>query len=304
MTDSSAAVAEDETPRFRRRRRLFADPSRFPSTFPAPPRARRRGGSAATLCDALAHLRRLVLDGRWAAAEAFAAPEDHASSHPSVDHDAVRARLRTQAFLELMDDQSAVPAAAPDPDALVKALGHIREVCGEDEDENADEDVCHATGTFGHPDEEEAPMRIQSHTFAPTFRDACAVLALGDVRAHPPLRAWTRARGRLATFEALARELAPLYPEEAARMTDPRRRVSGTRARRARAALRRAVAHASQYPGAEGAEGRSTASLRSALGFERADVRSEADDSTVRDSATPRRAVRSRDEKTRRDKTT
>ena len=130
VTDSSAAVAEDETPRFRRRRRLFADPSRFPSTFPAPPRARRRGGSAATLCDALAHLRRLVLDGRWAAAEAFAAPEDHASSHPSVDHDAVRARLRTQAFLELMDDQSAVPAAAPDPDALVKALGHIREVCG------------------------------------------------------------------------------------------------------------------------------------------------------------------------------
>ena len=308
VTDSSAAVAEDETPRFRRRRRLFADPSRFPSTFPAPPRARRRGGSAATLCDALAHLRRLVLDGRWAAAEAFAAPEDHASSHPSVDHDAVRARLRTQAFLELMDDQSAVPAAAPDPDALVKALGHIREVCGEDEDENADEDVCHATGTFGHPDEEEAPMRIQSHTFAPTFRDACAVLALGDVRAHPPLRAWTRARGRLATFEALARELAPLYPEEAARMTDP----SVARFRNARAgalelALRRAVAHASQYPGAEG---RSTASLRSALGFERADVRSEADDSNrprFRDAETcrpePRRkdATRQNDVSSRRD---
>ena len=222
VTDSSAAVAEDETPRFRRRRRLFADPSRFPSTFPAPPRARRRGGSAATLCDALAHLRRLVLDGRWAAAEAFAAPEDHASSHPSVDHDAVRARLRTQAFLELMDDQSAVPAAAPDPDALVKALGHIREVCGEDEEENADEDVRRATGTFGHPDEEEPPMRLQSQKLpTPTFRDACAVLALGDVRAHPPLRAWTRARGRLATFEALARELAPLYPEEAARKMDP-----------------------------------------------------------------------------------
>ena len=308
VTDSSAAVAEDETPRFRRRRRLFADPSRFPSTFPAPPRARRRGGSAATLCDALAHLRRLVLDGRWAAAEAFASPEDHASSHPSVDHDAVRARLRTQAFLELMDDQSAVPAAAPDPDALVKALGHIREVCGEDEDENADEDVCHATGTFGHPDEEEAPMRIQSHTFAPTFRDACAVLALGDVRAHPPLRAWTRARGRLATFEALARELAPLYPEEAARMTDP----SVARFRNARAgalelALRRAVAHASQYPGAEG---RSTASLRSALGFERADVRSEADDSNrprFRDAETcrpePRRkdATRQNDVSSRRD---
>ena len=311
VTDSSAAVAEDETPRFRRRRRLFADPSRFPSTFPAPPRARRRGGSAATLCDALAHLRRLVLDGRWAAAEAFAAPEDHASSHPSVDHDAVRARLRTQAFLELMDDQSAVPAAAPDPDALVKALGHIREVCGEDEDENADEDVCHATGTsgtFGHPDEEEAPMRIQSHTFAPTFRDACAVLALGDVRAHPPLRAWTRARGRLATFEALARELAPLYPEEAARMTDPSvARFRNARAGALEVALRRAVAHASQYPGAEG---RSTASLRSALGFERADVRSEADDSNrprFRDAETcrpePRRkdATRQNDVSSRRD---
>jgi len=274
VTDSSAAVAEDETPRFRRRRRLFADPSRFPSTFPAPPRARRRGGSAATLCDALAHLRRLVLDGRWAAAEAFAAPEDDASSHPSVDRDAVRARLRTQAFLELMDDQSAVPAAAPDPDALVTALGHVREVCGEDEEENADEDARRATGTFGYPDEEEAPMRLQSHKLpTPTFRDACAVLALGDVRAHPPLRAWTRARGRLATFEALARELAPLYPEEAARKMDPSENA-GANAGALELALRRAVAHASHA--SHGAKGRSTASLRSALGLERAD------DSTIR----------------------
>ena len=278
VTDSSAAVAEDETPRFRRRRRLFADPSRFPSTFPAPPRARRRGGSAATLCDALAHLRRLVLDGRWAAAEAFAAPEDDASSHPSVDRDAVRARLRTQAFLELMDDQSAVPAAAPDPDALVTALGHVREVCGEDEEENADEDARRATGTFGYPDEEEAPMRLQSQKLpTPTFRDACAVLALGDVRAHPPLRAWTRARGRLATFEALARELAPLYPEEAARKMDPSENA-GANAGALELALRRAVAHASHASHAShGAKGRSTASLRSALGLERAD------DATIRE---------------------
>jgi hypothetical protein len=213
----------------------------------------------------------------------------------------VRARLRTQAFLELMDDQSAVPAAAPDPDALVKALGHIREVCGADEDADADEDVRRATGTFGHPDEEEAPVLLQSHEFAPTFRDACAVLALGDVRAHPPLRAWTRARGRLATFEALARELAPLYPEEAARFRN-------ARAGALELALRRAVAHASH---ALGADGRSTASLRSALGFERADARSkkQADDSTdaVRDAETsrpePRRkdATRQNDVSSRRD---
>jgi len=311
VTDSSAAVAEDETPRFRRRRRLFADPSRFPSTFPAPTRARRRGGSAATLCDALAHLRRLVLDGRWAAAEAFAAPEDDASSHPSVDRDAVRARLRTQAFLELMDDQSAVPAAAPDPDALVKALGHIREVCGEDEEENADEDVRRATGTFGHPDEEEPPMRLQSQKLpTPTFRDACAVLALGDVRAHPPLRAWTRARGRLATFEALARELAPLYPEEAARKMDPEEvaRFRNAGAGALELALRRAVAHASHA--SHGAQGRSTASLRSALGLERggddSTIRSKADDPFDDRRATPRReSSRIRDEKKRQnDKTT
>jgi hypothetical protein len=295
VTDSSAAVAEDETPRFRRRRRLFADPSRFPSTFPAPTRARRRGGSAATLCDALAHLRRLVLDGRWAAAEAFAAPEDDASSHPSVDRDAVRARLRTQAFLELMDDQSAVPAAAPDPDALVKALGHIREVCGEDEEENADEDVRRATGTFGHPDEEEPPMRLQSQKLpTPTFRDACAVLALGDVRAHPPLRAWTRARGRLATFEALARELAPLYPEEAARKMDPEEvaRFRNAGAGALELALRRAVAHASHA--SHGAQGRSTASLRSALGLERG-----GDDSTIRSKADDPFDDPSRDAETR-----
>ena len=291
VTDSSAAVAEDETPRFRRRRRLFADPSRFPSTFPAPPRARRRGGSAATLCDALAHLRRLVLDGRWAAAEAFAAPEDDASSHPSVDRDAVRARLRTQAFLELMDDQSAVPAAAPDPDALVTALGHIREVCGEDEEENADEDARRATGTFGFPDEEEAPMRLQSQKLpTPTFRDACAVLALGDVRAHPPLRAWTRARGRLATFEALARELAPLYPEEAARKMDPSENA-GANAGALELALRRAVAHASHA--SHGAKGRSTASLRSALGLERAD------DATIRERKADDSFGASRDAETR-----
>ena len=288
VTDSSAAVAEDETPRFRRRRRLFADPSRFPSTFPAPPRARRRGGSAATLCDALAHLRRLVLDGRWAAAEAFAAPEDDASSHPSVDRDAVRARLRTQAFLELMDDQSAVPAAAPDPDALVTALGHIREVCGEDEDANADEDARRATGTFGYPDEEEAPMRLQSQKLpTPTFRDACAVLALGDVRAHPPLRAWTRARGRLATFEALARELAPLYPEEAARKMDPSENA-GANAGALELALRRAVAHASHVKSHV-----STASLRSALGLERAD------DSTIRERKADDSFGASRDAETR-----
>ena len=62
--------------------------------------------------------------------EAFAAPEDHASSHPRWTT-TLRARLRTQVFLELMDDQSAVPAAAPDPDALVKALdtsGGVREM--------------------------------------------------------------------------------------------------------------------------------------------------------------------------------
>ena len=91
-------------------------------------------------------------------------------------------------------------------------------------------------------------------------------------------------------------------------MTDP----SVARFRNARAgalelALRRAVAHASQYPGAEG---RSTASLRSALGFERADVRSEADDSNrprFRDAETcrpePRRkdATRQNDVSSRRD---
>ena len=201
VTDSSAAVAEDETPGLAAAdvfSLTLALPVDVPRATPRQaPRRLRRDPVRRARAPPPTGARRPV--GRGGGVRRARGPRLFA---PSVDHDAVRARLRTQAFLELMDDQSAVPAAAPDPDALVKALGHIREVCGEDEDENADEDVCHATGTFGHPDEEEAPMRIQSHTFAPTFRDACAVLALGDVRAHPPLRARTRARGRLATFEA------------------------------------------------------------------------------------------------------
>jgi hypothetical protein len=173
---------------------------------------RRRGGSAANLCDALAHLRRLVLDGRWAEAEAFAAPEDDKSSHPSVDLDAVRAHVRTQAFLELLDDASLETAAAPDPDALVAALERLREVC-DDEDADAEET---RVGAYG----EATPCFAVIKRRAPTFRDACAVLALGDVRAHPPLRAWTKARGRLETFEAVKSALAPLYPESDANAFD------------------------------------------------------------------------------------
>ena len=121
---------------------------------------RRRGGSAANLCDALAHLRRLVLDGRWAEAEAFAAPEDDKSSHPSVDRACVRAHVRTQAFLELLDDASVETAAAPDPDALVAALERLREVC--DEDADAEEARVEAYG--------EATRDVVPKRRAPTFR--------------------------------------------------------------------------------------------------------------------------------------
>ena len=116
--------------------------------------------------------------------------------------------------LELLDDASAETAAAPDPDALVAALERLREVC-DDGDADAEEASC-VRKVAG---EKKATRDAETKRFAavggraPTFRDACAVLALGDVRAHPPLRAWTRARGRLATFEAVARALAPLYPE-------------------------------------------------------------------------------------------
>ena len=272
-----------------------ADPPLSPPTSPvdaprAIPHVRRRGGSAATLCDALAHLRRLVLDGRWAAAEAFAAPEDDASSHPSVDRDAVRARLRTQAFLELLDDASAETAAAPDPDALVAALERLREVC-DDGDADAEEASC-VRKVAG---EKKATRDAETKRFAavggraPTFRDACAVLALGDVRAHPPLRAWTRARGRLATFEAVARALAPLYPEAGAEKNKNKNKnadknVDGARHLRSgepnerreapgalELALRRAVAHKKQD--ATGGDGNAPVSLRSALGFELGDVR-------------------------------
>ena len=202
-----------------------------------------------------------MLDGRWAAAEAFAAPEDDdAASHPSVDRDAVRARVRTQAFLELLDDASAVTATgAPDPDALVAALERLREVCGDDDDAD---DAARA-----------APRDRRAASFnpkPPSFRDACAVLALGDVRAHPPLRGWTKARGRLETFEALARELAPLYPAEDT-TAGPTCRGAGA----LELALRRAVAHAAEDAA------RPAASLRSALGFELGDVRDEREDETV-----------------------
>jgi len=225
---------------------------------------RRRGGSAANLCDALAHLRRLVLDGRWAEAEAFAAPEDDKSSHPSVDRACVRAHVRTQAFLELLDDASLETAAAPDPDALVAALERLREVC-DDEDADAEEARVEAYG--------EATRDVVTKRRAPTFRDACAVLALGDVRAHPPLRAWTKARGRLETFEAVKSALAPLYPESDANAFDGalfnrrRRKPNGALLPGAlELALRRAVAHAT------GDDGNSSVSLRSALGFELGDV--------------------------------
>jgi hypothetical protein len=204
-----------------------------------------------------------VLDGRWAEAEAFAAPEDDKSSHPSVDRACVRAHVRTQAFLELLDDASLETAAAPDPDALVAALERLREVC---DDEDADDGEEARVGAYG----EATSCFAVTKRRAPTFRDACAVLALGDVRAHPPLRFWTKARGRLETFEAVKSALAPLYPESDANAFD------GARNRRSRKpnerpgalelALRRAVAHAT------GDDGKPSVSLRSALGFELFDV--------------------------------
>ena len=142
--------------------------------------------------------------------------------------------------------------------------------------------------------------RPRSATRAPCSRWATSArtrrCAPGPERAEGSRRSRRRARTRAAVSRRGGADdgsLGGAFPERARGALE--------------LALRRAVAHASQYPGAEG---RSTASLRSALGFERADVRSEADDldrPRFRDAETcrpePRRkdATRQNDVSSRRD---
>ena len=134
-------------------------------------------------------------------------------------------------------------------------------------------------------------MRIQSHTFAPTFRDACAVLALGDVRAPAAARLDQSAR-KAATPEAPRANCAAVSRRGGADDGSlggafPERRGRA----RARAAASRRARHNIQELGGL----RIDRVAAFGAGGERADVL-RSGRFNVRDSATPRRAVRSRDE--------
>jgi len=162
------------------------------------------GGSARVLGAELGYLRRLVLDGDWRGAEAFAVGDDENDDedgdenefqkkrHPSVDANAIKAHCRTQAFLETLDGGVSLDGSSGsgrdstevDPDAIVEHLTLLRD--------------C---------------LPIHDANASKRFETLCAVLQLDDLREFPPLADWTPKRGRLLTFAALAEELESIYPD-------------------------------------------------------------------------------------------
>ena len=185
-------------------------PSPDPRLSPAsvalfPPR--RRSAAADRLGPELAFLRRLVLDGDWDGADAFVAP---LSATRAVDHRAVTAHLRRAAFLELLAgpetrapdpaEKAAARDDPPDADAIVAALRELRPVLEPRDPRN--------------------------------FDALCALVALPRVADHPEFADWSRSRGRLAAFDAVRRELEPVYPRnererERERARDGRARALG-----------------------------------------------------------------------------
>lgn len=198
--------ADDAPPRPLRPRRLLTPRLSPASVALFPPR--RRSAAADRLGPELAFLRRLVLDGDWDGADAFVAP---LSATRAVDHRAVTAHLRRAAFLELLAgpetrapdpaEKAAARDDPPDADAIVAALRELRPVL-----------------------EPRDPR---------DFDALCALVALPSVADHPEFADWSRSRGRLAAFDAVRRELEPVYPRnererERERARDGRARALGT----------------------------------------------------------------------------
>ena len=198
--------ADDAPPRPLRPRRLLTPRLSPASVALFPPR--RRSAAADRLGPELAFLRRLVLDGDWDGADAFVAP---LSATRAVDHRAVTAHLRRAAFLELLAgpetrapdpaEKAAARDDPPDADAIVAALRELRPVL-----------------------EPRDPR---------DFDALCALVALPRVADHPEFADWSRSRGRLAAFDAVRRELEPVYPRnererERERARDGRARALGT----------------------------------------------------------------------------